>query len=305
MKTEDYSPAFPVHAGGESDAFPSCWSVIKPGDLRYKNAYVPSAFQSMVLSHAVCTLRGNLDRDYVDAPVFLVIVGPPGIGKTYQTIASASAAGLKVFYCSASKLTGDHLGESADRMSTLYAAASKDVKNLAASKDVKKDEKYPIILIDDFHLGEAAVSDKMETTVNTNLLTSRLMNICDEADLARIPIVLTANRLDDVEPALLRDGRARVFTWSPTTEDIRKTVVKAYGSMGINPEVADKILVDYKDRTVAFYCAIAEEAKRLAAADSLSDNSFGDLVLNKSLISEISEEHMLRAARFLKERDHA
>lgn len=296
MKAEDYSLAFPVHAGGESDAVPSCWSVIEPGDRRYKNAYVPSAFQSMVLSHAVCTLRGNLHRDYVDAPVFLVIVGPPGIGKTYQTIASASTAGLRVFYCSASKLTGDHLGESADRMSNLYAAAS---------KDVEKREGFPIILIDDFHLGEAAVSDKMETTVNSNILTSRLMNICDEADLARIPIVLTANRLDDVEPALLRDGRTRVFPWSPTTEDIRKTVAKAYGSMGINPEVAYKILDDYKERTVAFYCAIAEEAKRLAAADSLNGHSFEDLVLNKRLISEISEEHMVRAARILMEKDHA
>lgn len=293
MPGRQKSPAFPVGDSGRDrvlDTTSSCWSVIEAGAQRYAGAYVPPQFRSMVVSHAICTLRGNWHSDYAGAPVFLVIVGPPGIGKTYQTIASASAENLRTYYCSASKLTGDLLGESADRLSALYEAAGRDVR----------DGRLSIIVIDDFHLGEAAVSKKMETTVNSNILTARLMNVCDEARLTRVPIVLTANRLGDIEPALLRDGRARTFFWEPTAEDMRLAVRKAYSAMGIASAVADRVIDAYGGKTIAFYSAVAEEARRLVVAESLSGiHRIEDLVANRCQFAKLCEEDMIRAARNL------
>lgn len=272
----------------------SKWTYLCPGSPRYVRSMVPARFSRMVLSHAVCVLRGNIDKSFASAPIFLVVVGEPGTGKTHQAIASLVNGGFGVLYCSASKLTGVDLGASAEAVTELYSTAASQYQsrnNIA-------------IVIDDFHLGEAAVVEGTNTTVNSNLLTSRLMNLCDDAGVVRVPVVLTVNRTDGIDPALLRDGRSRLYRWKPSFAETKAVVTNLFRAAGIDDASSRVLIENYSEENVAFFSAVVEEARRAHVAQEIerleySGLTVGDLCFAPELRPGCGADELLRAARRL------
>ena len=77
-------------------------------DLFYSEAYdymyVPFRFSQRVVGHVILNFLN--DNHFFMPPLYLVIEGSPGQGKTLQTIAACNKRRIAVKYVSASRLSG-------------------------------------------------------------------------------------------------------------------------------------------------------------------------------------------------------
>lgn len=155
------------------------------------------------------------DNHYFQAPMFLAIEGRAGEGKTTQTIATCSQHGIYIIYVSASELSGAHEKDSINVMKKLYSAAI----------NLRNSGKVVAILIDDFHMGNVTTDENVKRTINSNLLTGYLMNLAENNNSIKIPIILTGNDFSKTYAPLLRSGRADKFEWNPNYDE-KKEIVK-------------------------------------------------------------------------------
>ena len=183
---------------------PECCSLITPSNNRYYlTMMVPKEFKEKVLVHVVSQYM-TLNELFVP-PLYLAIEGPAGEGKTSQTIAVLTQYNIEVLYVSASEISGSHEGDSVKILNDVY--------NYAVQRSKRG---YCIaILIDDFHMGTINQDSRTEKTINSNLLTGRMMNLADCSDGKRIPIIMTGNDFSTVYAPLLRSGRADMYRWEP------------------------------------------------------------------------------------------
>ncbi len=190
------------------------YQIFRSGDPYYSTLNILARFKKTVLAHVISIYLQNNDR-YLP-PVFLVIEGPAGEGKTSQAIASCIQCGITVLYISASQLSGSHEHDAIDVMEAVYKK----------STDMKKQGEKVAIIVDDFHLSNASVDDNVKRTINSPLLTGYLMNLTQKKDEEKIPIILTGNDFSHVYGPLIRAGRADRFEWSPNYEE-KKHIVES------------------------------------------------------------------------------
>lgn len=201
-------------ANDDANQCPDCCSLITSANNHYySNMNVPREFMEKVLVHVVSQyIPGN---DFFMPPLYLAIEGPAGEGKTSQTIATLTQHYVDVLYVSAAEISGTHEGESVDKMNAIYSyAVFRSERNCIA------------ILIDDFHMGTVNNDSKIEKTINTNLLTGRMMNLADRSDGKKVPIIITGNDFSSVYAPLLRSGRADIYHWKPDME-IKKSIIRS------------------------------------------------------------------------------
>jgi hypothetical protein len=154
---------------------------------------------------------------------------------------------------STSDLSGGIEGDSKKHLKKLY---------YDTCFETSRSKRCAAILIDDFHL-TIATEDSMGKTVNTNILASYMMNLCDnpiQAD-CRTPIILTGNNFRRVYPAIVRDGRMDIFTWDPSIADLDPIVRSIFKTKfsGIEDEVLTIMLEQYADMNVAFFEQVAQD----------------------------------------------
>jgi ATPase family associated with various cellular activities (AAA)/AAA+ lid domain len=137
------------------------------------------------------------------APTGLLLVGPPGTGKTMLARATAATAGVPLLYCSGSDFVEMFVGRGAARVRQLFDRATKlapciifidELDALGKSRDFGGNA---------FGSGLMSRSnDEAEQTLN------QLLACMDGLDSSRQVCVLAAtNRKEVLDPALIRPGR--------------------------------------------------------------------------------------------------
>jgi AAA+ superfamily predicted ATPase len=132
------------------------------------------------------------------APTGLLLVGPPGTGKTMLARATAATAGVPLLYCSGSDFVEMFVGRGAARVRQLFDRAQK-----LAPCIIFIDELDALGKSRDFGSGMMQRSnDEAEQTLN------QLLACMDGLDSSRQVCVLAAtNRKEVLDPALVRPGR--------------------------------------------------------------------------------------------------
>ncbi len=174
--------------------------------------YVPPRFWEQILLHFV----KNIMASTIEAPLLLLIQGPPGEGKTLQTIVTCARRGIDLVVLPGFALSGEQEREPVDVLRRAYLEA-------AAIRQV---EKRPVmLLIEDLDTSVAAMLPDRRYSVNSQLLNGALMSLTQdpyhlgEVTTDRVPMLATGNDLTSLYGPLMRHGRATIVDWVPTRED--------------------------------------------------------------------------------------
>jgi len=147
-------------------------------------------------------------------PRGVLLVGPPGVGKTMIAKAVATAADVPFYYQSGASFVQIYVGMGAKRVHELFAAAKKNAPS--------------IIFIDEIDAvgkkRDGQRNDEREATLN------QLLTEMDGFEGSSSVIVVAAtNKIDVLDPALLRAGRfdRRIFVELPTKKE-REAILMKY-----------------------------------------------------------------------------
>ncbi len=183
-------------------------------------------------------------------PRGVLLVGPPGVGKTMIAKAVANAAGVSFYYQSGASFVQIYVGMGAKRVRELFAAAKKNAP--------------AIIFIDEIDAvgkkRDGNRNDEREATLN------QLLTEMDGFESQSSVIVIAAtNKIDVLDPALLRAGRfdRRVFVDLPTKSE-RASILQKYLKRiphDVDVEKIASITVGFNGATLA---AFVNEAALLA-----------------------------------------
>lgn len=181
---------------------------------------IPTRFVQKVRTHFIAFGARHHNHE-LPAPQILLIVGPPGSGKTRMAVASLKSFGVPVRPVSASALGGEHEGDSMVPLREAYINVSKEA-----------DGRPSAVLIDDFDLSGGQGDKRLTGTVNAALLNSFMMHLADNpfeltfrkkgenTTFHPVPcppmIMMTANDPRKIFGPLMRPGRAQILEWTPT-----------------------------------------------------------------------------------------
>ena len=268
--------------------------------LYYGNIFdhiiLPERYASRIVAHVVSNYLPN--NHYYTPPLYLAIKGKPGEGKTLQALAACTQRGIMVKYLSASELSGEMEAASRDTIQALYTQAQR-LQGMG----------YCIcILLDDFHLGNSNIHSNTSHTVNAELLIGYMMNLAESSSQNRVPILLTGNDFSNTYDALLRDGRADIFEWSPSeSEKLRvvQSILQPFVEKREIPKLK-KFIGQYSDRSVAFFAQIRSDLrnkviyKALEHAGRIDRNSLQEIskaVAQNLVRVNVSTLHILAEER--------
>lgn len=235
--------------------------------LESSECIIDQSFSDTLLTHII----GNYDNS-VQAPLFLAIQGNPGEGKTFQTLNVCKKHHIKICYYSGAELSGNYEKDSIIELSEDYTRAC----------NYYNDGEYCAIVIDDFHLSPASTKNGVGTTINSQLLTGYLMNLCDKVksnQIESIPIILLGNTFKDVYDPLKRDGRMDFFHWEAPYE-LKKQIVECIFRDYIS--FFDRFRLEnfvdkYKDQPVSFFTEIKNDIDKNHIKSSLNQLQHEDI----------------------------
>ncbi|MBI5157373.1 MAG: ATP-binding protein [Acidimicrobiia bacterium] len=128
----------------------------------------------------------------IDPPRGLILSGPPGTGKTFVVRAVAHESGAAFFPVKGAELLDKFVGESERGVREVFARAR------AAA---------PSILFFDEIDALAPVRGRSTTSVTDSVVAALLTEMDGIAERGNVVVIAATNRLDLIDPALMRAGR--------------------------------------------------------------------------------------------------
>ncbi|MCD8213253.1 MAG: ATP-dependent metallopeptidase FtsH/Yme1/Tma family protein [Campylobacter sp.] len=230
----------------------------------------------MELSEIVDFLKNPIKyRNFgIKMPKGVLMIGPPGVGKTLVAKAVAGEANVPFFYQNGASFVQIYVGMGAKRVRELFSKA----KSYAPS----------IIFIDEIDaVGKSrggTRNDERETTLN-QLLTE----MDGFEDNSGVIVIAATNRIEMIDEALLRSGRfdRRIFLSMPDLKD-RVAILKTY----LKGKKCEADVNDIAKMSVGFSGAALSTLVNEAAINALRSGneilktSDFEAVLNKVLLGK-------------------
>ncbi|KAI8788352.1 nuclear valosin-containing protein [Biomphalaria glabrata] len=161
----------------------------------------------------------------------VLLVGPPGCGKTSVARAVANEAGINFLYIKGAELLNKYVGESEKNVRDLFKKASS-----LAPCVIFFDE------IDSICPRRSSGSEENSTSRVTNQL---LLEMSGLEQRTEVYVIAATNRLDRLDKAFLRPGRMDkiIYVGLPTAEG-RVEILKALTKNGTRPNLASDVSLD-------------------------------------------------------------
>jgi SpoVK/Ycf46/Vps4 family AAA+-type ATPase len=210
-----------------------------------------------------------------DAAKGLLLVGPPGTGKTYWVRALAAEIGFNAVALQAEKIQSKFVGESERQLARFFAFC----RALA-----------PVVIFqDEIDQGDMAQrGNNSGNPVAGNLFSQMLRFLSDETLRGKVFVVQATNRPDLIDPAMMRSGRIdAIFPVLPADEKGRQGIIRAQAkAQGVEiEEAAVSALAKATPKySAADLAGLVTKAKKLARRDGRTTVSKADATRAHSLI---------------------
>ena len=228
-----------------------------------------------------CVVDFLINKDkYLEAgaqlPKGIILYGPPGTGKTLLAKAVACEADVPFIYMSGSEFIEMYVGVGAKRVRELFAKARKQAPC--------------IVFIDEIDAigGKRTGHDNGEDRKTINALLTEMDGF---KETENIIVIAATNRLEDLDPALLRPGRFTNHYCVPLPETVadRLEVINLYIK---NKHIDDAVdLKALAKETVGFSPAKIEALLNEASIISVQD---GSSVITKEIIDKAMYKILLQ-----------
>lgn len=210
----------------------------------------------------------------VKMPKGVLLVGPPGVGKTLIAKAVAGEAGVPFFYQSGASFVEIYVGMGAKRVRELFLKA--------------KAKAPSIIFIDEIDAIGKSRGD-FSNVERDNTLNQLLTQMDGFEDNSGVIVIAATNKIDLMDNALLRSGRfdRRIFISLPDFKD-RLRILQNYmqgKKSNVNLESIAKISVGFSGAALETLVNEAAINALRRESDFIDENDFS-AVLNKVLLGK-------------------
>lgn len=230
----------------------------------------------------------------IDSTTGIVLHGPPGTGKTLLAKAVANETDANFLSVKSSELITKWVGESAQNVGELFDKARRNAPAILCIDE-----------IDSILPNRGSVSDSGAGQERSQTISQFLSELDGLKSLEDVVVIGTTNRIDAMDPAILRGGRLEEHVRVDTPDcQGRKEIIEIHAS----PKPVDDT-VDYSEiaeKTEGFTGADLERLCSTAAEIVLENviaNHPDDEFTTTLKSSAIKNEHFIQALKQLKAND--